>query len=284
MGPTVGSVIERGILETRIAGENEDETMQGALSLTGRTVLVTGGTRGVGRGIAETFLAHGADVLVSGRNAPETLPSVDGRTARYVAADVRDVDSVKAMLEATVAASGRLDVVINNAGGTPPAFVAGTSPRFLTSVITLNLLAPLYVAQQANDLMQAADGGSIINICSVNGLGASPGAAAYGAAKAGLINLTQSLAVEFAPKVRVNAVTAGIVGTDEIFRTHFGNDQEHIAALRSGVPLGRLATPEDVGASCVFLASDMASHIAGANLLVHGGGEPPGTLPERPKG
>ncbi|MDQ6696984.1 MAG: SDR family oxidoreductase [Actinomycetota bacterium] len=257
--------------------------MQGSLDLTGRTVLVTGGTRGVGRGIAELFLTHGADVVVSGRNTPETPPSAGGRNAQYVAADVRDVDSVRAMVEATVATFERLDIVINNAGGTPPAFVAGTSPRFLTSVITLNLLAPLYVAQQANDLMQAGDGGSIINICSVNGLGASPGAAAYGAAKAGLINLTQSLAVEFAPKVRVNAVTAGIVGTDEIFKTHFGDDQERISALRAGVPLGRLATPEDVAAACVFLASDMASHIAGANILVHGGGEPPGTLPERPE-
>jgi len=258
--------------------------MSAELDMTGRTVLVTGGTRGVGRGIAETFLTHGADVVVCGRNAPETPPtSDDGRSARFVEADVRDVDSIEGLLEATVATSGRLDVVVNNAGGTPPAFVAGTSPRFLTSIIMLNLVAPLYVAQQANDLMQTqATGGCIINICSVNGLGPSPGAAAYGAAKAGLINLTESLAVEFAPKVRVNAVTAGIVGTDEIFAVHYDNDRDRIEAMQAGVPLGRMATPADVGSSCLFLASDLASHIAGANLVVHGGGEPPGTLPERP--
>lgn len=257
--------------------------MTDPLDMTGQVVLVTGGTKGVGRGIAETFLARGADVMVCGRTEPEALPTSGGRTAAFTAADVRDVDAVRALVEATTGRLGKIDVVVNNAGGTPPAFVAGTSPRFLTSIITLNLLAPLYVAQQANDVMQAQpDGGSIINIASVNGLSASPGVAAYGAAKAGLIHLTQSLAVEFAPKVRVNAVTAGIIGTEEIFALHYADDEERIAQLHAGVPLGRMATPEDVGRSCLFLASDLASHVSGANILVHGGGEPPGTLPARP--
>ncbi len=253
------------------------------LDLAGKVALVTGGGKGVGRGITEVLLAHGADVMVCGRGEPDELPAAGGRTAAFTAADVRDVDAVAALVEAVRARFGRLDVVVNNAGGTPPAFVAGASPRFLTSIVTLNLLAPLYVAQQANDLMQGqADGGVIVNISSVNGLGPSPGVAAYGAAKAGLINLTQSLAVEFAPKVRVNAVTAGIIGTEEIFRTHYGDDQERIAAMQAGVPLGRMATPEDVANACLFLASPLAAHISGANLLVHGGGEPPGTLPAKP--
>jgi NAD(P)-dependent dehydrogenase (short-subunit alcohol dehydrogenase family) len=253
------------------------------LDLAGKVALVTGGGKGVGRGITEVLLAHGAAVMVCGRSEPDELPAAGGRTAAFTAADVRDVDAVAALVEAVRARFGRLDVVVNNAGGTPPAFVAGASPRFLTSIVTLNLLAPLYVAQQANDLMQGqADGGVIVNISSVNGLGPSPGVAAYGAAKAGLINLTQSLAVEFAPKVRVNAVTAGIIGTEEIFRTHYGDDQERIAAMQAGVPLGRMATPEDVANACLFLASPLAAHISGANLLVHGGGEPPGTLPAKP--
>jgi NAD(P)-dependent dehydrogenase (short-subunit alcohol dehydrogenase family) len=257
--------------------------MRDALDLGGRIVLVTGGAKGVGRGITEAFLAHGAEVMACGRTEPDSLPTIDGRAAAFTAADVRDVDAVAAALEATITRFGRLDVVVNNAGGTPPAFVAGTSPRFLASIITLNLIAPLYVAQQANDLMQAQpDGGSIINISSVNALGPSPGVAAYGAAKAGLINLTESLAVEFAPKVRVNAVTSGIIGTDEIYAVHYDDDEERIAALHAGVPLGRMATPADVGSACLFLASDLASHISGANLVVHGGGEPPGTLPARP--
>ena len=252
------------------------------LDLTGMVVLVTGGAKGVGRGITEAFLAHGADVMVCGRSEPDSLPTVDGRSAAFHPADVRDVDAVRALVEGTVERFGHLDVAINNAGGTPPAFVAGTSPRFLTSIITLNLIAPLYVAQAANDVMQRqGSGGSIINISSVNGMSPAPGVAAYGAAKAGLISLTQSLAFEFAPKVRVNAITSGSVGTDEIFATHYANDEARIAAMHAGVPTGRMATPADIGSSCVFLASSMASHVNGANLVIHGGGEPPGTLPER---
>lgn len=257
--------------------------MRDELDLTGKVALVTGGAKGVGRGIAEVLLDHGAEVMVCGRNEPESLPTGGGREAAFAAADVRDVDAVAALLAATTDRFGRLDIVVNNAGGTPPAFVAGTSPRFLTSIVTLNLLAPLYVAQQANDLMQAQpEGGAIVNIASVNGLGPSPGVAAYGAAKAGLLNLTQSLAVEFAPKVRVNAVTAGIIGTEEIFRTHYADDAARIAAMHAGVPLGRMATPRDVGDACLYLVSPLASHVSGANLVVHGGGEPPGTLPTRP--
>lgn len=257
--------------------------MLDGFDLTGRVVLVTGGGKGVGRGIAAAFLAQGADVVVCGRTEPDSLPEAGGRTAAFEAADVRDPEAVARLVAAVVARSGRLDVVVNNAGGTPPAFVAGTSPRFLTSIVTLNLLAPLYVAQAANDVMQQQDeGGCILNISSTNALSPSPGVAAYGAAKAGLNHLTQSLAAEFAPKVRVNAVTAGIIGTEEIFRTHYGDDRERIAQLQAGVPLGRMTTPDDVAGACLFLASPLAAQISGANLLVHGGGDPPGTLPDRP--
>ena len=135
-------------------------------------------------------------------------------------------------------------MVVNNAGGGPPAFLSGTSPRFHASIITLNLIAPLFVAQRANDVMQAqAGGGCIINIASTNGMHPSPGVAAYGAAKAGLISLSESLAAEFAPKVRVNTVTAGIIGTEEIFDVHYGNDPERLARLLGQVPTGRFSSP-----------------------------------------
>ena len=181
---------------------------------------------GVGRGITEGFLARGAHVMICGRTEPESLPRIEANEAAFVAGDVRDIDAVRAIISATVERFGRLDVAVNNAGGTPPAFVAGTSARFLSSIIALNLIAPLFVSQQANDLMQQQDeGGVIINIASVNGLGPSPGVAAYGAAKAGLLHLTQSLAVEWAPKVRVNAVTAGMVRTEDLaaYRNHDGS-------------------------------------------------------------
>jgi len=245
-----------------------------ALDLTGRVVLVTGGTKGVGRGITERFLEAGADVVITARNEPESPIVAGGREATFVAADVRDVDQIDALVGATVTAHGRLDVLVNNAGGSPNAEAATASPRFSEAIIRLNLLAPLNLAQAANAIMQAQDeGGSIINIGSLSGMRPSPGTAAYGAAKAGLLNLTQSLAIEWAPKVRVNAVSGGYILTEQS-GLHYGDD-EGLARVAATVPMGRLADPSDVGDACVFLASPLAHHIAGANLAVHGGGEAP---------
>jgi NAD(P)-dependent dehydrogenase (short-subunit alcohol dehydrogenase family) len=253
------------------------------LDMTGRAVLVTGGAGGVGRGITEAFLARGADVMICGRNEPAVLPAADGREAVFTAADVRDADAVATLIDTTVTRFGRLDVAVNNAGGGPPAFVQGTSPRLHAGIITLNLIAPLFVAQRANDVMQAQDtGGCIINIASTNGIHPSPGVAAYGAAKAGLISLTESLAAEWAPRVRVNAVTAGLIGTDEIFDVHYANDPERLARLQAAVPMGRFSTPADVAGACLYLASPLAAQVTGTNLLVHGGGDPADALPQRP--
>ena len=240
--------------------------------MSGKVVLVTGGTGGVGPGIAAAFLQRNAQVVVCGRNAPPH----DAEAPVFLPCDVRDPDRVAELVAEIRTRFGRLDVAVNNAGGSPPAPTATASPRFNAAIIDLNLIAPMHVAQQANAVMQEqAEGGCIINIASVNALRPSPETAAYGAAKAGLLNLTASLAVEWAPKVRVNAVTAGIVGTEEIFRLHYGDDKTRIAELQAAVPMGRMATPEDIGNACVFLASPLASHVSGATLLVHGGGEPP---------
>lgn len=242
-----------------------------------RAVIVTGGCRGIGRGIAEAFLADGAGVVVCCRHEPETLPVVDGNQAAFVAADVREPEQFDAVVRATVDRFGRVDVLVNNAGGSPPADAATASPRFSTAIVTLNLLAPLWCAQAVNTVMQQQDGGgAIVNIASVSGLRASPGTAAYGAAKAGLINLTQSLAVEWAPKVRVNAVTAGLIRTEQA-DLHYGNEaaQQRVAAT---VPVGRLGEAADVAAACLFLTSPDARWITGANLTVHGGGERPAFL------
>ena len=145
------------------------------------------------------------------------------------------------------------------------------------SIIRLNLIAALHFSQKANAVMQRQpEGGSIINIASVSGTRPSPGTAAYGAAKAGLLNLTQTLAVEWAPKVRVNAVTAGMVETEQA-ELHYG-DAHGIAAVAATVPLGRMAQPADVGNTCLYLASGLASYVSGANILMHGGGERPAFL------
>jgi NAD(P)-dependent dehydrogenase (short-subunit alcohol dehydrogenase family) len=245
------------------------------LDLTGRVALVTGGAGGVGHGITEVLLAHGATVAICARKPPEVAVGFDGGEAAFFACDVREVEQVDAMVQGIVDRFGRLDVVVNNAGGSPPADTNTASPRFTSAIISLNLIAPLLVGQRANAVMQEQpDGGSIINIASINALRPSPGTAAYGAAKAGLLNLTTTLAVEWAPKVRVNSVTSGIVGTDETLRLYYDDDEARIAQLTAQIPLGELGTPGDVGNACLFLASPLARHISGANLLVHGGGEP----------
>jgi NAD(P)-dependent dehydrogenase (short-subunit alcohol dehydrogenase family) len=241
-----------------------------ALDYTGQAVVVTGGTRGIGAGIATAFLAAGAHVLVCGRTEPG-----DGQ-AEFFRADVRDPEQARALIAAAAARFGRLDVVVNNAGGAPPAPAATASPRFHAKVIELNLIAPLHVAQAANAVMQGGEGGSIIMISSVSGTRPSPGTAAYGAAKAGLTHLAVSLAMEWAPKVRVNTVVAGVVGT-EYSAGHYGGE-EAMAAAAASVPLGRMATPLDVANACLFLASPLAEQVSGAALLVHGGGERPAFL------
>jgi NAD(P)-dependent dehydrogenase (short-subunit alcohol dehydrogenase family) len=250
-----------------------------AVDFTGKVVIVTGGAKGVGRGITTTFLDAGADVVICGRTEPEAdeLPRVGERAAVFVAADVREPDQVEALVAATVERFGRLDVLVNNAGGAPFAESATVSPRFNEKIIALNLLAPFTCAQAAYRVMATQDtGGNIVNIGSVSGVRPSPGTAAYGAAKAGLHSLTASLAVEWAPKVRVNTVIGGMIRTEQA-HLHYGDDDavERVAAT---VPAGRLGEPTDVGQACLFLASPMASYVSGAQLVLHGGGERPAFL------
>ena len=247
------------------------------LDLEGKTAIVTGGGRGVGRGITQRFLDAGANVVICGRTAPEELPSAGDREAIFVATDVRDVDAIGEVVQATTERFGSLDALINNAGGAPFAQAAEASPRFHEKILALNLTAPLHFAQAANAVMQGQDqGGSIVMITSVSGMRPSPGTAAYGAAKAGLISLAQSLAVEWSPRVRVNAVAAGMVRTEQS-HLHYG-DEAGLARVEATVPLGRLAEAQEIGDACVYLCSPLASYITGANLLAHGGGEAPAFL------
>ena len=241
-----------------------------AIDLTGRVALVTGGARGVGRGITDRLRDAGATVVVCGRSTPE--PAALPADAVFFPADVREPDSVNALVAAIIDRFGRLDVAVNNAGGSPGTDAATASPRFSEKILALNLTAAIHVSQAANAVMQGQDGGgSIINIASLSGLRPSPGTAAYGAAKAGLIHLTTTLAMEWAPKVRVNAVSAGMVRT-ELFEDYYGGPAG-AAAVATTVPLGRVAEPSEVGNAVAWLASDLAGFVTGANLVVHGGGE-----------
>lgn len=238
------------------------------LGLAGRVVLVTGGVRGVGAGISSVFAGQGATVVTCARRA------VDGLPYEFHSCDVRDDDAVKGVVDTIVDRHGRLDVVVNNAGGSPYVLTAESSAKFNRKIIELNLLGALSVSQHANAHMQTQpQGGSIVNICSLSGRRPSPGTGAYGAAKAGLESLTQTLAVEWGPKVRVNACVVGMVETEQ--SELFYGDADSIAAISKNVPLGRLADPADIGWAAAFLASDLAAYISGASLEVHGGGEPP---------
>lgn len=242
-----------------------------AIDLAGRVALVTGGTKGIGAAIADRLAEAGAVVVVCGRHEP------DGGAHEFVGCDVREADQVEALVATIVDRHGRLDVAVNNAGGSPSVPAAEASPRFSEAIIRLNLLAPLQVATAANTVMQGQpDGGSIVNVASVSGLRPSPGTAAYGAAKAGLLNLTQSLAVEWAPKVRVNAVSAGLVATPDSL-DHYGG-ADGLGRVAATVPLGRFGEPGEIADAVAFLASPLAAYASGANLVLHGGGEWPAVL------
>ncbi|MFD3542427.1 SDR family oxidoreductase [Streptomyces sp. NPDC058662] len=242
------------------------------MELDGRVVVVTGGTRGVGAGIARSFLAAGARVAVCARRPPERPVAEGGREAAFTPVDLRDPGAVREYFDAVAGRYGRLDCLVNNAGGTPYRLLGEGEAQRHARVVELNLLAPMTASLAARPWLRRT-GGSVVMIGSVSGTRPSPGTAAYGAAKAGLENLARSMAVEWAPQVRVNSLVLGMVRT-ELAHLHYG-DAEGVAAVGATVPLGRLAEPSDVGDAAVFLASDRAAYITGASLLVHGGGERP---------
>lgn len=240
----------------------------------GRSVIVTGGTRGIGRKLAEAFLAAGAKVAVCGRSTPETLPQGGGRQARFFACDVRKADACGEFVAQVAAEFGGLDLLVNNAGGSPEVAAATASPRFSEAIIQLNLLAPLHMSQAAYPHMNARDGGgSIINIASVSAQRPSPGTAVYAAAKSGLVGLTRSLAQEWGPGIRVNAIIVGMIGT-ELAEETYGSAAAQAEIARS-IPARRFGSGTDVAEAALFLGSKAASFVSGAALEVHGGGDRP---------
>ena len=253
------------------------------IDLKGWVVLVTGGARGVGAGIVRSFVNAGAIVEICGRTEPdpEAADALEPGTARFSRVDVRDDEQVQAWVADVVERRGRIDVVVNNAGGSPFGRFEQGSARYQQAVTELNFLSAAHVARAVQPVMLRQEhGGSIVNITSISARRPSPGTAIYGAAKAALESLTGSLAVEWAPHIRVNAVSCGLVATEGAV-DHYG-DEESYARVAATIPRGRLAAPSDIGAACVLLASPQSTHITGAVLDVDGGGEWPAFLAHTP--
>ena len=203
-----------------------------------------------------------------GRNAPEGAAG----GVEFIACDVRDPAAASALIDDIGERHGSLDILVNNAGGAPSAPAAEASARYAERVVALNLLAPLNLSQAAYRWMRKGNrGGSIVNIASVSAIRPSPGTAAYAAAKAGLLALTETLAHEWGPHVRVNAVIAGYVETEAVEQTY--GDAAAQAAIASNIAAGRLGKAAEIADAVLFLASPMAAYVTGAALRVDGGGE-----------
>jgi NAD(P)-dependent dehydrogenase (short-subunit alcohol dehydrogenase family) len=243
--------------------------------LIGKNVLVTGGTSGIGLATARRFLDEGSRVFVAGIDAGElsgvlesvaALGTVDG-----TAGDVSDERQAKAIVDAAVAAHGRVDVLINNAGIALKATFLDTSPDVWDRTLAVNLRGMFLMAQAVARLMVAdGRGGAIINMASTNALGGEADFGAYNASKGGVLQLTRTMAVELGTRgVRVNCVCPGFIDTP--LNRALADEDEFVEYERTRIPIGRRGQPEEVAAVYAFLASDDASYMHGSAIVVDGG-------------
>jgi NAD(P)-dependent dehydrogenase (short-subunit alcohol dehydrogenase family) len=245
-----------------------------------QTVVVTGGSRGIGRQICESYAAAGARVHTCSRREPES--PFDHPSIQIESVDVRDSEATASWLERCASETGGIDVLVNNAGGAPSVPSSEISPERTHKILDLNLNAPLVLCQQVHRYMiHRALGGTIVNIVSISSNRPTPGSVAYGAAKSGLLNATESLAVEWGPQIRVNCIVSGLVVT-ELTEGHYG-DAAQKQKITASIPAGRFAMPHEIAHACLFLSAKDSTYISGAALEVTGGGEWPPTIP-KPQG
>lgn len=242
-----------------------------------KTVIVTGGTKGIGKGIAEAYLSEGATVFILSRNAPPRKIRKKNNVAAFVTCDIRDQNSIETAITNILKETKQIDILINNAGGSPLLNAVKGSLNFHKSVFDFNLTAQFQMSVLiAKKMLKQKTVSSIINISSVTANRPTPGGAAYGAAKGGLVNLTKTLAIEWAPKIRVNSIITGYIETENSL-LHYGNKSQ-MKKVANTIPLRRMGKPEDIANACLFLSSEKASWVSGAALDVHGGGENPSYL------
>jgi len=242
--------------------------------LTDRVAVVTGAGRGIGAAAAVALAEAGADVLISART-DEQLREVAGRIegagrkAVVVPADLNDLDAVAALAPAAQEALGRLDIVVNNVGGTMPRGFLETSPRFLEQAFHFNVSTAHALTRAAAPLMLAGGGGAVVNISSAMGRTQARGFVAYGTAKAALAHYTRLAATDLAPRIRVNAIAVGSVATSalEVVLT----DDTLRTTMEAATPLRRIGDPEDIAAAIVYLCSPAGSYVTGKVVEVDGG-------------
>ncbi|MFM8303415.1 MAG: SDR family oxidoreductase [Actinomycetota bacterium] len=242
--------------------------------LDGRVAVVTGAGRGIGAACARALAEFGADVAITARTEAqlhEVAADIEarGRRALVFPADVSDLTTLDALVDATVREFGRLDIVVNNAGGSMPQPFLDTSVKAFEGAFHFNVTTAFALTQAATPHLVASDHGAVVNISSVMGRVRDRGFAAYGTAKAALAHLTRLLAADLAPKVRVNAIAVGSVATSalEIVLTNEPLRDEMVAKT----PLQRLGEPEDIALAALYLASDAASFVTGKIWEVDGG-------------
>jgi 2-deoxy-D-gluconate 3-dehydrogenase len=245
-------------------------------SLEDRVAIVTGASRGIGRAIAIAFAEAGADLAILARSEDglqETAAEIGsrGRKALQVLADASDPQAVRAAVDQTVETFGTVDILVNNAGAAPfRASVLDSSIDGFEKYLRVNFLSAFYAIQSVGPVLLSKGSGCVLNMASIAGLSGAPGVSYYGAAKAALINLTKTTAVEWAPRsVRVNALAPGWIETD--MTSKLREDPAAREHMLLEIPMGRFGSADEVSAAAVFLCSDAASFITGAVLVVDGG-------------
>jgi len=251
-------------------------------SLQGRTAVVTGGSKGIGRGIAETFARAGVDVVITGRTNADierTVADLAGLagTVTGVAADVADPQDCRRVVETAVERHGGLDIVCANAGIFPSGRLAELTPEDIEQVIGVNFKGTVYIVQAALDALTASGHGRVIITSSITGpITGFPGWSHYGASKAAQLGFLRTAAIELAPKkITVNAVLPGNIITEGLI----GMGQSYMDQMAAAVPAGRLGDVADIGNAALFFATDEAGYITGQSLVVDGGQ----ILPESPE-